>query len=189
MAENYFTLYHKIMFRGVIMNQAIVGIDIGLKGAIVVLCTDKTIMVFDTPLLTKDDGGDKYNIKRMAEIAQIIKKENPIVFIEKAITLPKGFSIKVATSLAYCEGMMEALMTSFDIQYRLIHPKTWQKVFGIKKTETETTKDQSMKLAKELFPSVSLETPRGRQLDGRADALLIAEAGKRILEAESKKIF
>jgi hypothetical protein len=170
------------------MKQAVVGIDIGLSGAVAALCTDKTIMLFDMPVLDTDNG-KKYNIKRLIEILGTINKGSPIVFVEKAIILPRGFNIKAPTSLAYCEGLLEGLLKSLQIDYRHIHPKTWQAMFKINKTKDSDTKEQAMKIAKELFPQSTLETKRGKQLDGRADALLIAEAGRRILEEESRRIF
>jgi hypothetical protein len=63
-----------------------------------------------------------------------------------------------------------------------VPPKDWQREYKIRSTKDDDTKAQSYLIASRMFPEVELRGPRGAVLDGRADALLIAEYGRRVMQ-------
>jgi hypothetical protein len=72
-------------------------------------------------------------------------------------------------------GNILGVLTQSDIRYRTVHPRTWQP--GLSKPDG---KDGSIWLAQRLYPKANLSKGNNTlPSDGRADALLIAEYGKR----------
>ncbi|HEY6022250.1 MAG TPA: hypothetical protein VIY48_20995, partial [Candidatus Paceibacterota bacterium] len=57
-----------------------------------------------------------------------------------------------------------------------VTPKAWQSFYSIRATTGETTKQQSLRIARELF---GVELCPLQKHDGRADALLIARYAQR----------
>jgi hypothetical protein len=71
------------------------------------------------------------------------------------------------------------MLAGLQIPFRQVWPREWKKVV----LAGFDTKDKSAayRVATRLYPHVAdqLKTPRGRLLDGRCDALCIAEWGRR----------
>jgi len=169
-----------------------IGIDPGLKGAIAVIDgAGKVLQILDTPTITFKKGkktrteydlpGIKSILKEFSQNRIILQEEGPteiIVFLEKMQTMPPGIRSQASFSLGYSQGIFEAFLCGFEIAYQLVLPKTWQKHFGISKDRGDI-KVQSFIVASKLFPDAKLVGPRGGKKDGRSDALLIAEWGKR----------
>jgi crossover junction endodeoxyribonuclease RuvC len=72
-------------------------------------------------------------------------------------------------------GLWKGILTALGCSWRTVTPQAWKKVvlagYGNK------DKGAAVQVASRLYPIVagSLKTPRGRVLDGRADAICIAE--------------
>lgn len=186
-----------------VRNKIIVGVDIGISGAVVIYTPESGISVLDMPILKlpvldkkgRPMGKKTKTIYDISKIVHIFKDllpdhRNCVVFIEKAQILPHGFTIKGNVGVARCQALFEGVLTTLGIEYEIINPKTWQLYFGIETKKDnkgkviEDTKEQSVKKTKELYPQIILETKRGRILDGRADAILITEYGRRKLEGQ-----
>ena len=70
-----------------------------------------------------------------------------------------------------------ALLATFALLGIPVHdptPSQWKRSLRLGRD-----KGAAVALARKLFPTISLRTPRGRALDGRAEALLLAEFGRR----------
>ncbi len=82
-------------------------------------------------------------------------------------------------------GKLLGILRVYEIDTQLVSPQKWKKAMGVTKD-----KQPSINKAKELFPNVSLlPTPRcTKDHDGMAEALLIAEYGRRQYENKNKKI-
>jgi len=167
-----------------------IGVDIGLKGAIACIDDSENLIgVWDTPTLIvkktvrkKIKKSTKYNIP---EIHNIFTVSNNGVethcFIEEALTIMGNFTIKTSVSLSHCQGIFEGAAFAHSSHVQIIKPQKWQSYFGISKKKGDT-KDQSIYIASGLYPTVEFKTKRGRVLDGRADAILLALYGKRLVE-------
>ena len=66
-----------------------------------------------------------------------------------------------------------------QIPYEFVTPRKWQKVVYDSAKKLDDPKRQSFELASRLFPTLEFKTRRGRILDGRSDAMLIAEYARK----------
>lgn len=171
-----------------------VGIDTGLEGAIAVLA-DNMFRVWDTPTLDivvsrrKKRATGKLTVKKrtrynLVEMTRILKQARayaqtndcPIrVWIEEVHAMP-GQGVASMFSMGRGLGSWEGIVAACGLSMEHVAPQTWKKMTmaGMGKE-----KDASVYRAQELWPEAELVTPRGRRLHGRADALLIAEYGRR----------
>ena len=95
--------------------------------------------------------------------------------VEKVGAMPGQGVVSMFTfgeGYGYIQGVLEAN----KIPYELVPPQKWKKEFSITKD-----KNLSIDVAKRLFPDVNLKaTPKSKKNhDGMAEALLMAEYGKR----------
>jgi len=164
----------------------VIGIDPGLQGAIVSIKDDgKLFDIHDMPTVNIQKGKTSksmYDISILCTILSQISSEKDTVFIEKTQPI-YGVRVQASYGLGYCEGLLVGILTARKISYELIRPQEWQKHFKITKARGDK-KIQSYQIARQLFPLAELATPRGRKLDGRSDALLIAEWGRRHLQGK-----
>jgi len=164
----------------------IVGVDIGLTGGIACLKDGhppQVVGVIDMPTVSIKKGrGTKnlYDTKCIKDLFAKWPKPIEMVFIEKTQPLQIGYRSQASHSLGLGEGIFVGLLEGLEIPYEFVKPMIWQKHFGITKAKGDK-KVQSYQVASQLFPAAELMTPRGRKLDGRSDALLIAEWGRRHL--------
>jgi hypothetical protein len=174
-----------------------IGIDLGFKGAIAAInrVTGLSITVWDMPTFKikkqlkrgKTKTITEYDICKIRdiieEIARLYSCEEVVGYVEKALILPNGYNIKTNIKMGGCQKIFESLFAASRIRNVLVEPKEWQEHFGITGKKGDTG-EQSIKIASEMFPLVKFKTPKGRLLDGRADALLIAEYGKILNDKE-----
>ena len=81
--------------------------------------------------------------------------------------------------LGWSLGRIQQMLESHGISYQLVKPQSWQKEYGI--SNKDKSKAQSIATAKRLFPGTDLRRTERctKDHDGFADALLIAEWGRR----------
>lgn len=157
----------------------VMGIDPGLSGSIALITVEGVLIdLFDAPILNIKKGKNIYNLPAINSIFLQIKHYHAV--IEKMQTMPPGFRAQASFSLGYSMGMYEAFCEGIGISYEVVISKKWQKYFGITGAKGNT-KTQSYQAASKLFPNAELTGPRGGIKDGRSDALLIAEWGRRRL--------
>jgi len=184
------------------MNR-IIGIDPGKNGAIVVvdfafanMCPEVTF--YDIPLIKKivrkknrkgvygEVTKTDYDTDAMASILNI--KDATGVCIESQQAFPGQGSVSMFnTGKGY--GIYLGILAANNIPITIVRPKKWQGYYEIKgdKNNPKATKQQSYQIAMKCFPGYGdkLKTPRGRIIDGRCDALLIAGYEAKVLEAKS----
>lgn len=155
----------------------ILAIDPGKEGAIAFLGSSGECLVLDMPTYEVKDGkSTKRHIdrKQVMHILKGVDAGEYTAFIETQQAYPNQGSVSNwSTGFGY--GLLLMALDALGIPYETVHPKTWQKHFGIK----GGTKGQACAIAERLFPEISIRGPRGRAMDGRADALLIGEWGRR----------
>ncbi len=83
----------------------------------------------------------------------------------------------------YSLGLFEGLFVALGIPYTLVAPQSWQHAMHAGTPGYSDTKTRSVVAAQRLFPTVSLSATSRSRLphDGIAEALLIAEYGRRLL--------
>lgn len=170
-----------------------IGIDPGLSGAIAVITPD-TYAVHDMPTLEVEAGKkrnkttgkmnpiirNKYNIAEVRRILSQIRDEAhrncyPVqLWLEKSQAMPdQGCVSHFNYGVGF--GILQCASICLDIPLNLVAPVTWKKVVMAGQGKEKAA---AVYRAQQLFPHVVLTTPRGRLLDGRAEALLIAHYGK-----------
>ena len=159
-----------------------IGIDPGLSGAVAALDEQgKIITVQDVPVLTvKKAKGHKrvYVESQMATILESIKASAPggrdslIVFLESVHAMP-GQGVTSMFSMGTGLGIWLGILAALRIPYERVEPAKWKREMGI---ASGSDKSASIVRASQLFPTASLSRKKD---DGRADALLLAEWGRR----------
>lgn len=161
----------------------IIGIDPGLDGAVSIIYENGEVVFFDTETLDIVSGRKKkreYNINANADILrlplQVFTKGNIVVILEKIHSMP-GQGVRSMFSMGEGFGMWKGIIAGLNLSMELITPQKWKKAMmdGMGKE-----KDASRQRAIQLFPQCS-ENLKLKKHHGRADALLIAEWGRRNL--------
>jgi len=157
-----------------------VGIDPGLHGAAAIIKEgpqdSQYIDIYDTPILVVD-GKNKPNIAGMAALLRplVVVPEKIIGTMEAVHSMPKQ---GVASSFTFGEGfgIWKGIIAAFELPLELVSPQRWKKSML---ADQGKEKDASRFKAMQLFPSVAEQLKRVKD-DGRAEALLLAEYGRRL---------
>jgi hypothetical protein len=157
-----------------------IGIDPGLTGAIARVEHTGNASVRDMPIRPKQGHGkvrNEVDPKAMqAILRELVPADETGIVVMEALNTFAGGSVQTMGSLEATKAVIltVAELSGFDVA--LVTPRAWQSFFGIRKNETEDTKKQSLRIARELF-GVDL-CPLAKH-DGRSDALLIARYAQR----------
>jgi len=150
------------------------GIDVGKTGAIALIRNDGMIDIQDCPVIKV---GKKYETDTVA-MANLVKEltqgcGNLFCVIEKVNAMPNQGVVSMF-SFGTNYGLWLGILSALAIPHQLISPQRWKKEFGL-----SSDKEASIILAKKLYPS-SAKLINLKKHDGRAEALLLADYGKRI---------
>jgi crossover junction endodeoxyribonuclease RuvC len=154
----------------------IMGIDPGLTGAVAIIGGGEVVLR-DTPIMLVKNGKKMKMEYLPAEMAAILHDNRSLeehVFLEKVSAMPgQGVTSMFGFGKGY--GIWIGILAALRIPYTLVTPQAWKKEImqGMK------DKDAARLRALELYPEVVSKLTRKKDI-GRADALLIAEYGRRI---------
>jgi len=151
------------------MERIWMGIDPGSMGAVGILSDKNPPEVHDCP-------------ETIGEMRDIIKQydlTNLIAVVEKVNPFFKS-SAKSAFTFGGNFAAWQTILVCYDIPYDLVAPRVWQKSAYDSAKKLDNPKKTSFERASRLFPKISFKTKRGKILDGRSDALLIALYCKRL---------
>lgn len=172
----------------------IIGIDPGKQGAVAFLNSTAVLSLKDTPTL-KGGKREEYDAAAMVAVLRWLEtvtttEEGVHVFLEKAWGAP-GQSSVATFSQGEGLGLWKGIIASLALPYTAVAPVTWKKVMlaDVSKTaEGKAAEKRQMKVAavttaQRLFPRYAgaFVGPRGGIMDGRAEAALLAEYGRRVL--------
>lgn len=181
------------------MNKHYIGVDPGKTGGIAVLSnTGQLISFHQIPVIGKDIDTEEFaNIfKGIVETCKTTGVK-PHACIEKVHAL-FGASAGSTFNFGYCVGLIDGLVKAYNIPFSKIQPKAWQEIIwqtdeierepskldknGKTKLGKVKTKIVSLKSFKRIFPQVDFRTSARQKLqpDGLVDAILIAEACRRL---------
>ena len=144
-------------------HRIIIGIDPGVTGAIGCLSPDApTPLVWDMPPNPRDLYERLVSFHPMVSVSAIV---------EQAQAMPKqGVSSTFKTGYGY--GVIIGVLASLGIPYETVTPSVWKRAMGLQGKD----KDASRSLARCYWPDAPLSRVKDH---GRAEALLIAEYGRR----------
>lgn len=161
----------------------IIGIDPGLSGAVAFIETASDVVVIqDTPVETVSRRR-VYLVASMGDLLEAHMQDSQFgtrrtdchAFIEYQQTFP-GMPPRSMFSIGYGYGLWVGLLAGMNIPYTIVKPPVWKRGVDLPKG---SDKKASVARAQQLYPRESGRLPRGK--DGRAEALLIAEYGRRSL--------
>ena len=146
-----------------------IGIDPGKNGGIAIIDSDGVIAFpfSEERLLIELDG--------------IAQEYECICYLEHVHAMPKqGVSSTFNFGMNF--GFIQGVLKAYEIPYELVTPQKWKKEFSC-----TSDKNTSIEVCKRLFPGVNLKaTDRCKKdHDGIAEALLIAEYGRRHYNGKS----
>ena len=138
-----------------------VGIDPGLTGAVAIIDPDTKAGVVDMP----------DNPQELWKIIENASKYPCRCALEKVSAMPKqGVSSTFSFGVGY--GMIQGMLWAAKIPFVFVTPRKWQAVVFDSAIRKRLPKDQSLDLARRLWPTLDLSKKKHH---GRADALLIAQ--------------
>lgn len=147
----------------------IIGIDPGQSGGIAFLDSQGTVIATSKLSQTEADV--------VADIRSVIEDEtwkHHFAFIEQVHAMPKqGVTSSFKFGQSY--GFLIGLLTGMHIPYEQVTPQKWQKSMSCL---TKGDKNVSKSAAQRLFPKEKIT-------HAIADALLIAEYGRRVLSGRT----
>ncbi len=170
------------------MSMIYIGIDPGLSGAVGVIQEDSLIgphgdidqySVFDTPTLTVAGEKNKrmHNTVAMADLLHPFATDpkNVLVILESVHAMPKQ-GVSSSFSFGRGLGIWEGIIAALGLPLEMPSPQRWKKEML---ADQGKDKDASRYKAIQLFPMLASQLSRVKD-DGRAEAILMAEFGKRL---------
>lgn len=155
----------------------ILGIDPGLKGALAVLDTaNNKIELHDAPVVNIKNSRYEYDILKIVRILESTHVD--ICILEQSFAMPGQGGVSMF-SIGKGFGMYQGILMALHIPFEIVHPKKWQKICGVMGGKISGKNKHAFIVASRLFQSAELITQRGRIIDGRVDALLLVEYGRR----------
>lgn len=151
----------------------ILGIDPGVGGGMALLSEGNVPMVASIKNYTEKD------IKSML---QVFAMSPCVCFIEKVHAAP-GQGVSSMFTFGQNYGFWRGLLTAYEIPFEEVSPQTWQGCIGFKtpRGATYAVRKRLLKQrAEQLYPSVPITL-------GTADAVLIAEYGRRLYNSRENK--
>jgi len=156
-------------------HEAVVGIDPGLRGAIVVMETESGF-VTDRIMLSDE-------ILTTYRYLHTLKKRYPTLFValEKPQVIKGRSSLVGSFTMGRNFGALEAAIRLLYVPCQIIPPQTWTSEMH-KGADGPGPKEKSLSIAKRLWPwekFVFNEEKQRKPHDGIVDAMLIAEFVRR----------
>jgi len=157
----------------------ILGIDPGLGGGLAVLRRGEPAMLADMPAIwiqRRPKGWRReYIVGELAEMLRSVTlmrqpSDELRAVVERQHAMP-GQGVSSCYSLGYGTGMVAGILAALSIPLEWAEPAAWKRAMGLPRG---ADKGASLELASRLFPGAEI----GRK-DGRAEALLLAEYGRR----------
>ena len=145
-----------------------VGIDPGKNGGLAIL-NGEEVQTF------------RYDRNTYRCVLSDLRGEKAVCCLEHVSAMP-GQGVTSMFHFGEGFGWLQGTLEAYDIPYELVRPQKWKKEFSC-----TSDKNTSIEVCKRLFPNVNLKaTDRCKKdHDGMAEALLIAEYGRRHYNGES----
>ena len=146
-----------------------VGIDPGKNGGYAIIAQSETGQAVH--VYPWDDASFILQMRAVSSM-----KDGIVAAVEKVGAMP-GQGVTSMFSFGQSYGFILGVLAALGIPCQLVPPRKWKAEFGLLNTE----KQDSVTVAKRLFPNVSLlPTDRCRkESDGMSDSLLLCEYARR----------
>ncbi|HKZ73504.1 MAG TPA: hypothetical protein VJ011_05530 [Steroidobacteraceae bacterium] len=156
----------------------ILGIDPGLGGGLAVLRGGELVLLADMPTIWIQRPKGRRREYLVGELVEMMHSvilmrepgEELRAIVERQHARP-GQGVSSCYSLGYGTGLVAGILATLSIPLEWAEPAAWKRAMGLPRG---ADKGASIELASRLFPTAEI----GRK-DGRAEALLLAEYGRR----------
>lgn len=147
------------------MNKTILGIDVGMYGALSFYDIDELI-IFDMPIM----GRNKTSRVDCHKLAEIIFNQAPDhAYVEQVNAF--GMGATSAYNFGWGCGAIEGVLSTLKVPYTYVTPQKWKGALNVPKD-----KDAARSRASQLLPAFAHNWPLKKN-DGRAESALIALYG------------
>ncbi len=151
----------------------VLGIDVGLNGALALIEDGQLLEVHDMPTVTLERNSKTKRMVNAQALSLIIRgSKADVAYLERLSAMP-GQGVTSMFSMGQSLGVVLGILAAYQIATTTIPPRTWQKALDVPQG-----KDGSRYRAAQLFPE-SAELFKRVKDDGRSDATLIAAYGAR----------
>lgn len=165
------------------MSRLILGVDVGLSGALAALHAGQVVQLADLPTVTVQRSRGTRREYLVAELAELVRgtlAQAPagapvLALVERQRAMPRQ-GVSSTFSLGYGTGLVVGLFAALSVPFEWAEPATWKPAIGLPRG---SGKGVSLELAGRLFPQAQI----GRR-DGRAEALLLALYAQRRLTGD-----
>jgi crossover junction endodeoxyribonuclease RuvC len=153
--------------------RRIIGIDVGLNGAIAMMRGETLTGIVDMPTVSLTRNGVAKRQISIPELISILDEFKPEEAYCERVFAMSGQGVTSVFSFGRSLGAIEGVLAARLIKTTLVTPQAWQKGMGV-----SGGKDGARARAMELFPH-NVDYFKLKKHDGRADAALIAAWGLR----------
>jgi crossover junction endodeoxyribonuclease RuvC len=151
----------------------VLGIDVGLNGAIALIVDGQLLEVHDMPTVTLERNNKTKRMVNAQALSLIIRgAKADSAYLERLNAMP-GQGVTSMFSMGQSLGVVLGILAACEVPTTTIPPRTWQKALDVPQG-----KDGSRYRAAQLFPEHADMFSRVKD-DGRSDAVLIAAYGVR----------
>lgn len=170
-----------------------VGIDPGLSGAVAFI-NKREISLFDTPTFeTVKNKKGKESVKYIHDevgMAKILRDMIPRdagkikyhIYLESVHAMPGQGTVSMF-NFGMGLGLWKGIIAALQIPHSLVTPQAWKKELKLLRAD----KDKARIRACKLYPQAAEQLSKKKHI-GRADAILIAEYGRRTYEPSKKNL-
>lgn len=153
-----------------------IGIDPGLFGAVGVVntATPGIVKSIDTPIFKTTKGPNQFDLQGMVSILMQEAQADCHALIENVNAFP-GQGMSSGFNFGKGCGMWIGMLAALQIPYSSVSPGKWKKAMGL-----NSDKNLARLMAQQLFPKSASLFARKKD-DGRAEAVLMAEWGRRTI--------
>ncbi len=157
----------------------ILGIDLGLDGAVAAITPNGRCQIEDIPTFTLQSRGMVKRAVAPVELMSVIRRlvqpgEKAIAIVEEVHTFPgKVNSPQANGSLMETKGCVRAVLALAGIDTMWVDPQAWKSLYGL-----GSSKDASLGIARSLYPDLQPMLSRKRD-HNRGESVLLAHYGLR----------
>lgn len=165
----------------------IIGIDIGMEGAIAMLDQNRRAAVADLPIVEDDTGERSISGRGLLDIIHEYAdvKEPTLIVAEALRPRPGGNGNRHGNTMAsqgsimQSKGIVRAAASIAGIRVHWVEPQAWKRHYGLINRESSSpneVKERSRLMAIKLLPNMAPALARKKD-HNRAEALLLARWG------------
>lgn len=157
----------------------ILGIDLGLDGAVAAITPNGRCEIEDIPTFALPSRGMVKRAISPVELMAVIRRlvqpgEKALAIVEEVHTFPgKVNSPQSNGSLMETKGCVRAVLALAGIEAHWVDPQAWKGLYGL-----GSSKDASLAIARSLYPDVQYLLTRKKD-HNRGESVLLAHYGVR----------